>query len=100
MIWHQWGHTFSDYLHADKRMTEPQKTLRSLGLIKGNGWNYISTLSMRMANEDTEMKEDDLEELLEEEDGLWFLPRSWQDVDEPSDISVWHGFWFGVLKRV
>ena len=81
-------------------MTEPQKTLRSLGLIKGNGWNYISTLSMRMANEDTEMKEDDLEELLEEEDGLWFLPRSWQDVDEPSDISVWHGFGFGVLKKV
>lgn len=100
MLWHQWGHTFSDYVNADKRMTEPQKTLRSLGLIKGNGWNYISTLSMRMANEDTAMKADDLEYLLEEEGGLWFLPTSWQFVEEESDISDFHAFGIGVLKRV
>ena len=81
-------------------MTEPQKTLRSLGLVNGNGWNYISTLSMRMANEDTGMRVDDLEELLEEEDGLWFLPSSWQDVEEDSDISDYHAFGIGVLKRV
>ena len=100
LLWHQWGHTFSDFLHADKRMTEPQKTFRSLGLIRGNGWNYISTLSMRMANEDTEMRPDSLEELLEE-GGLWFLPRSWQDVkDSDSDISEYHAFAIGVLKRV
>jgi len=100
LLWHQWGHTFSDYLHSDKRMTEPQKTFRSLGLIKGNGWNYLSSLSMRMANEDTDMRSGNLEELLEEEGGLWFLPRSWQDVDEVSDISDFHGFAIGVLKRV
>eukprot|EP00531_Pseudo-nitzschia_arenysensis_P006588 CAMPEP_0116142726 /NCGR_PEP_ID=MMETSP0329-20121206/15063_1 /TAXON_ID=697910 /ORGANISM="Pseudo-nitzschia arenysensis, Strain B593" /LENGTH=820 /DNA_ID=CAMNT_0003637983 /DNA_START=112 /DNA_END=2575 /DNA_ORIENTATION=- len=100
LLWHQWGHTLSDYVHADKRMTEPQKTLRSLGLINGKGWNYISTLSMRMANEDTEMKSDDLEELLEEEDGLWFLPRSWQEINEESDISEYHAFGVGVMKRV
>jgi len=100
LLWHQWGHTFSDFLHSDKRMTEPQKTFRSLGIIKGNGWNYLSTLSMRMANEDTEMRRDDLEEFLEEEGGLWFLPMSWQDVNEFSDISDWHAYGIGVLKRI
>lgn len=100
LLWHQWGHTFSDYLHSDKRMTEPQKTLRSLGIIKGKGWNYLSSLSMRMANEDTEMRTDDLEELLEE-GGIWFLPTAWQDMtDEISDISDWHAFCFGTLKKV
>mmetsp|Transcript_23994 Transcript_23994/g.66489 ORF Transcript_23994/g.66489 Transcript_23994/m.66489 type:complete len:848 (-) Transcript_23994:674-3217(-) len=101
LLWNQWGHTFSDFVHSDKRMTEPQKTLRSLGLIKGKGWNYLSSLSMRMANEDTDMRSDSLEELLEEEDGLWFLPRSWQDnPEEDSDISDWHGFAIGCVKRV
>uniref|UniRef100_A0A7S4ABW1 Uncharacterized protein n=1 Tax=Pseudo-nitzschia australis TaxID=44445 RepID=A0A7S4ABW1_9STRA len=101
LLWHQWGHTFSDFVNADKRMTEPQKTLRSLGVIKGNGWNYLTTISMRMANEDTEMRPEHLEELLEEEDGLWFLPRAWQDnINEISDISEWHGFAVGLVKRM
>jgi hypothetical protein len=91
----------SDFVHADKRMTEPQKTLRSLGLIKGNGWTYISSLSMRIANEDTEMTNDDLEEFIEEGVGFSFLPTSWQtDIDEVSEISEWHAFLFGVLKKV
>jgi len=37
LAWHQWGHTFSDFVHADQRMWEPLKTLRALGLVKGNG---------------------------------------------------------------
>ena len=101
LLWNQWGHSMSDFVHADKRMTEPQKTLRSLGLIKGNGWNFISTLSMRIANEDTEMSSDDLEEFIEEGVGFSFLPTSWQtDIDEVSEISEWHAFLFGVLKKV
>lgn len=51
--WSLWGHTFSDFVHAEERMTEPQKTMRSLGLIKGGGWNMISVTSMRISNEDT-----------------------------------------------
>jgi hypothetical protein len=50
LLWTQWGHTFSDYAHADKRMTEPQRTMRSLGLIKGKGWNMVSVASMRITN--------------------------------------------------
>lgn len=102
LLWNQWGHTFYDYVHADKRMTEPQKTLRSLGIIKGNGWNYLSSLSMRMANEDTDMKEEHLEEFLEEEGGFKFLPMSWQKqgLNEESDISSWHAFALALLKRI
>merc|ERR1719464_303606 len=100
LLWNQWGHTFSDYIHADKRMSWTQKTLRSLGLIKGNGWTYISSLSMRMANEDTEMTSGDLEEFIED-GGFPFLPQSWQiDINEQSSISEWHAFLFGLLKKV
>lgn len=52
MQWSQWGHTFSDFVNAETRMYEPQKTLRSLGLLKGNGWNLISTASFRIANDE------------------------------------------------
>jgi len=100
LLWDQWGHTFSDYVHADKRMTEPQKTLRSLGLIKGNGWTFVSSLSMRIANEDTEMTSDDLEHFIEKDQGFSFLPQSWQtNIDEESSISEWHAFLFGLLKK-
>ena len=100
LLWNQWGHTMSDFVHADKRMTEPQKTLRSLGLIKGNGIPYTSSLSMRIANEEVDMKSADLEEFIEEGVGFPFLPMSWQtDIDEISEISEWHAFLFGVLKK-
>jgi hypothetical protein len=50
LLWSQWGHTFHDFAHAETRMTEPQGTLRSLGLLKGKGWNYLTVASMRLAN--------------------------------------------------
>lgn len=50
--WSQWGHTLSDFVYSESRMTEPQKTLRSLGLISGRGWDWISVVAMRMANGD------------------------------------------------
>lgn len=52
MAWSQWGHTFSDFVHADQRMWEPLKTMRSLGLWKAKGWNWVSITSMRIANND------------------------------------------------
>lgn len=51
--WSHWGHTFSDFTFAEERMWEPLKTMRSLGLVKGNGWNMITVASMRIANDDT-----------------------------------------------
>ena len=53
LLWSQWGHTFSDYVNADTKMREPFVTMRSLGLLKGRGWNLITVASGRIANEDT-----------------------------------------------
>ena len=50
MPWSQWGHNFYDYVYAEERMWEPLKTMRALGLWKSNGWNWISILSMLIAN--------------------------------------------------
>lgn len=50
--WSQWGHTFSDFVFAEKRMYEPQKTMRALGLLKGRGWNLITVASLRIANDE------------------------------------------------
>jgi hypothetical protein len=98
LIWHQWGHTLYDYVHADTRMTEPQKTLRSLGIIKGNGINFIQSASMRMANEQIGMGENDYETFVEE-GGFAFLPKSWQGkFGERNEISDFHEFAVGTLK--
>jgi hypothetical protein len=100
LLWNQWGHTFYDYLHADTRMTEPQATLRSLGVIRSSGINYLSSASMRMANEESGMTANDLEDFLER-GGFFFLPDSWQGkFEEVSDISDFHAFVLGTLKRV
>jgi hypothetical protein len=48
--WNHWGNTLSDFVHADKCMTEIQKYLRSLAIIKGNGWTWVSVASMRISN--------------------------------------------------
>jgi ectoine hydroxylase-related dioxygenase (phytanoyl-CoA dioxygenase family) len=53
ILWNQWGHTLSDFVHADTRMTNPQKSLRSLGLIKGNGLSLLDTIIMRLPNDDS-----------------------------------------------
>jgi len=52
--WTNCGHTFSDFVNADERMWEPLKTMRALGIIKGNGWNLIHTASMRLMDNTTE----------------------------------------------
>ena len=50
--WDHWGHTFSDFVYSETRMTPMKRIMRSLGLLKGNGWNMITVASMRMSNDD------------------------------------------------
>eukprot|EP00934_Nitzschia_sp_Nitz4_P001997 Nitzschia sp. Nitz4//scaffold21_size171442//47219//50125//NITZ4_002153-RA/size171442-processed-gene-0.112-mRNA-1//1//CDS//3329542387//1997//frame0 len=97
MHWAQWGHTFSDFVMADTRMNEPQKTLRSLGLIKGRGWNYVSVTSMRIANDETGYEETDDLILLLENGGLSFLPRAWQGQLEGDSTGIIHNLWYSYL---
>jgi hypothetical protein len=101
ILWHHWGHTFSDFLRADKRMTEPQKTLRSLGLIEAKGWTHLTTSLMKIANKEIGYDEDEkgYRRFLSE-GKIPFLPQSWQgEFKETSDINVFHAFCLGTLKR-
>ena len=57
--WYLWGNTFSDYnvqQWGRHRLMNDELlhllVLRSLGLIKGNGWNLVDTISSRSPNED------------------------------------------------
>ena len=52
LLWNNWGSTFADYAHGETRMAEPRRTMRSLGLLKGSGWNLLSVASMRIINEE------------------------------------------------
>jgi hypothetical protein len=47
-----YGHTLYDYSRSETRMSEPQKTLRALGLVKGNGINWITSVLSQLANEE------------------------------------------------
>ncbi len=98
--WNLWGHTIRDFVHSDERMTEFQTILRSLGLIKGNGWNFLTTASMRIANHEIESRKSDLLDWLDEGGSVWFLPRAWQgSFGEVSDINAWHAYLLGTLKK-
>lgn len=52
LLWRMYGHTLYDYANAETRMTEPFKTLRALGLVKGNGINWITSVMSQLANEE------------------------------------------------
>ena len=80
-------------------MTEPQKTLRSLGIIKGGGITFISSASMRMAGGEEANTWDDLEEFVDA-GGFKFLPQSWQgNFRVQSEINDWHAWLYGTLKK-
>jgi hypothetical protein len=76
--WRNWGHTINDFGDAPLKMSEPWKTLRSLGLYKPKksdwGWDMVSTASMRITNDDNGYHEFDLENFIEE-GGFKFLPQ-------------------------
>jgi hypothetical protein len=52
LLWRMYGHTFYDYANAETRMIEPIKTFRAIGLIKGNGINWMTSVMSQLANED------------------------------------------------
>jgi hypothetical protein len=91
--WSQWGHTLSDFQQPLKYMSQPYRTLRSLGIYnsRGNnwGWDYITVSSGRIANEDTGFTGGDLREFLSH-GGFPCLPKYLQgnyttQDDETSD---------------
>eukprot|EP00934_Nitzschia_sp_Nitz4_P007669 Nitzschia sp. Nitz4//scaffold35_size145790//137213//140048//NITZ4_003060-RA/size145790-augustus-gene-0.127-mRNA-1//1//CDS//3329549214//7659//frame0 len=103
MLWSQWGHTFSDFVNAEQRMNEPQKTMRAFGLIKGSGWNLVSVASMRIANDDTGYRDEDGPEIFMSKGGFEFLPLEWQGAIDGDDTGIleneWYSFLVGTVKR-
>lgn len=76
--WRQWGHTINDFGDVPLKMSEPWKTLRTLGLYKPRksdwGWDMLTTASMRITNDDNGYHEFDLEEFIKK-GGFQFLPK-------------------------
>mmetsp|Transcript_491 Transcript_491/g.788 ORF Transcript_491/g.788 Transcript_491/m.788 type:complete len:957 (+) Transcript_491:197-3067(+) len=76
--WNMWGHTLKDLENASITMSQPWATLRSLGLYKPRnaewGWDFVSTTSMRIANEDTGYSNSDLYYYTHEGGGLGLPP--------------------------
>ncbi len=99
--WRQWGHTLNDFGNAATAMTEPWKTLKSLGLHKSKdsdwGWDMPAVASMRIINDDNGYHVDDLEDWLETKGGFSFLPAELQaEFDEETG---WPGFLETTLKN-
>jgi Phytanoyl-CoA dioxygenase (PhyH) len=82
--WDMWGHTLSDLAAADTAMTQPWATLRALGLYKSKkaswGIDYISSATIRTANEDNGFRPYELEEFISH-GGIRFLPKWLQNFD-------------------
>lgn len=82
--WDMWGHTLNDLAAADTEMTQPWATLRALGLYKSPtanwGIDYVSSASIRTANEDNGFRPDELEEFISR-GGFQFLPNWLQKFD-------------------
>jgi ectoine hydroxylase-related dioxygenase (phytanoyl-CoA dioxygenase family) len=100
--WDMWGHTLNDLAKADTAMAQPWATLRSLGLYKKQsaswGIDYVTSASMRTANNDNGFKPDDLETFLDR-GGFWFLPNWLEnfDIDWDNDES-WPEYFKGTQR--
>ena len=82
--WDMWGHTLNDLAAADTEMIQPWTTLRALGLYKSAkanwGIDYISSATIRTANEDNGFHPDDLEKFISR-GGFRFVPKWLQNFD-------------------
>ena len=98
--WDMWGHTLYDLAQADKRMTQPWATLRALGLYKEKdaswGIDYVSSATMRMANEDNGFRLDELDVFLER-GGFTWLPQFLNG--QISQDGNWHDFLHDTVER-
>lgn len=98
--WDLWGHTLHDFAHADVSMKWPWTILRSLGIYKQRGaeWglDYITSSSMRIANNDHGFRRDQLAKFIER-GGINWLPTFLQG--DVNDNDSWGEYlWSTFLK--
>jgi len=101
MKWDNWGHCLSDIADSVRTITPPWSYLRALGLYKPPkrdwGWDYISMISMRIANHDTGYTFDKLRTFARNNPlGLpsFFLPVS------ITDDMTWSGYFLYVIVSI
>jgi hypothetical protein len=78
--WKQWGHTLYDFRDVSPSAAkQPWMLLRTLGVYKPAaadwGWDWITTSSMRISNDDNGYHDEQLEEF-KDAGGFWFLPAA------------------------
>lgn len=95
--WDQWGHTMQDFADPAKYMSQPWKTLRSLGIYKPKGrdwgWDYATVASMRISNSDVGYGYHNLKEFAKT--GFTFVPDFL--TPELDDGDTWENY---LLKTV
>jgi len=104
MHWSQWGHTLADFAKPARRMAQPWKVLRSLGIYKPAdqqwGWDWITTTTMRAVNDEAGYNRHDLDTFIEK-GGFWFLPQQLQGQVSGEDETgaVWFDFLLDTVQR-
>lgn len=97
--WDMWGHTWKDLPQAATVLKQPWAMRRSLGLYKRKGvdWglDFITSSTMRMANQDYGFKPYDLDVLISD-GGLPFLPGFVQNLE---NAETWPQFLLDTLTR-
>ena len=103
--WTQWGHTLADFRKPSKYMQQPWRLLRSLGIYKPPnsewGWDYVTHMSARMANQNTVFFREDWNDLMEQSP-FDLIPKSLlRKLDEmdlnKSGRELWNEFFMDAL---
>ena len=103
--WSQWGHAFNDYGDANRRMREPWKILRSLGVFKmpgtNWGWDYIQQSLGRISNNQPGWQRHDYT-IFRERGGFNWLPQFLHG-DVPDSVTsnrmAWSTFALSSLRK-
>ncbi|KAL7562460.1 hypothetical protein ACA910_005436 [Epithemia clementina (nom. ined.)] len=120
-----WGHTWSDLQQASTIMQKPWSILRSYGLwniVMGTsssssssswspppppwGYDMISILYMRIANDPNFFNADTLVEMTDERSGIfawlptWLYPTALLSDQEMEDEDVWYHYFRALLQRI
>lgn len=101
--WSQWGHTLQDLQDPRRWMSQPWRTIKSLGLYSQTsqfGYDFVTQAAGRMANSENHLQSfvsDDL--VLKRWLPEWIRPQAMPAEDEPGDEGRATILWFTELLQ-